>query len=139
MKIGFTGTREGMSHEQWLAVFDLLKPIAPFVTEFHHGDCVGADEEVHRIALDLDIQNIIVHPPTSTILRAYCQGHKTLKPKDYTERNHDIVNASEYILAAPNTKNRQPRGGTWQTIGFAEKAKNLWRVVFPDGIVVEGC
>ena len=40
MKIGFTGTRDGMSIRQLVV---LRTQFAKHATEFHHGDCIGAD------------------------------------------------------------------------------------------------
>lgn len=136
MKIGFTGTRDGMSHPQWLAVKQLLESNP--VEELHHGDCIGADEEVHQLAISLDIPKIVVHPPKDNKLRAYCQGHVTMPALPYLERDMNIVKATTHVIGAPRTKNRVKRSGTWQTIGYAEDDSKLWRVVFPDGIVVEG-
>ncbi len=136
MKLGFTGTRDGMTFVQWQAIHDLLKPLT--ITEFHHGDCIGADEEMHELALRFDIPKIVVHPPKETKLRAYCQGHVTMPPAPYLQRDLNIVRATDHVLGAPKTKNRVARSGTWQTIQYAKEAGNLWRVVFPDGIMVEG-
>jgi hypothetical protein len=47
MKIGFTGTRKGMSQhqkEQFVLKMFELDP-----SEFRHGDCEGADAEAHDI------------------------------------------------------------------------------------------
>ena len=55
--VGFTGTRQGMTDDQKCALRKLLSEIArngSFPLLFHHGDCVGSDEEAHEIAVGLD-------------------------------------------------------------------------------------
>jgi hypothetical protein len=133
VKIGFTGTRHGMDRDQIAALWELL----PQHFEGHHGDCVGGDEEFHHICCTV-ADTIIVHPPKDPKLRAYCKGDLILPEKDYNERNQDIVDACDLIIAAPETMTPQPRSGTWQTIRFAQKKGNLWKIVFPHGTVVEG-
>lgn len=59
MKIGFTGTRQGMTPAQRLKATHWLAKLS--ATEFHHGDCMGADAEAHAIALSL---KILHHYPT---------------------------------------------------------------------------
>lgn len=144
MKLGFTGTRHGMDPDQYARVHDLVQlaielsesRVEPF--EAHHGDCIGADEEFHHLVLGFGsfVSSIVIHPPKDTKLRAYCQGDVILPPKDYKERNQDIVDASDWIVAAPPTEQPQPRGGTWSTIRFAQTKGNLWKVVLPFGVVV---
>lgn len=137
VKIGFTGTRDGMTFQQWKAVFELLDEHRKQITEFHHGDCVGADEEVHDIAMRLGLY-IIVHPPDNDRLRAFCQGNITLEPKPYLVRERNIVESTDNVLATPATKQRVARSGTWTTTAYALETNKLWKVVYPDGIMVNG-
>jgi hypothetical protein len=146
MILGFTGTRLGMDPDQKEAVYKLLDDLVEHCAtvnedfEVHHGDCIGADEELHYMAVGFGryVTRIVKHPPKDTKLRAYCQGGVELPPQPYDERNLSIVNAADKIIAAPPTKEPQVRGGTWQTIRFAQTKGNLWRIVFPYGTVVKG-
>ena len=51
MKIGYTGSRAGMSKDQLEAVETLLASLAD-VEEVHHGDCLGGDAEFDLICKD---------------------------------------------------------------------------------------
>lgn len=121
MKVGFTGTRRGMSTTQvaWLAKF--LRNES--VTEFHHGDCIGSDAEAHVIAesvLKYRRIAIHIHPPISDSKRAYKHGDVEYDAKPYLDRNRDIVDACDVLVACPG----QPetlRSGTWATVRYARK------------------
>lgn len=128
--IGFTGTRDGMTNDQYIEVKRLLAGFDPDLVR--HGDCVGADEEFHQISQQLGL-NITIHPPIEARLRAYCQGGTILKPKEYLVRDRDIVEMSDLLIAAPKSQLR--KGGTWYTIGIADELKKECWVVWPDGIV----
>ena len=60
MRIGFIGTRQGMTERKKIAVRDLLASYAGAI--LHHGDAVGADAEAHDIALAVGCA-IVIHPP----------------------------------------------------------------------------
>lgn len=134
MVIGFTGTRDGMTHEQRRMLAKYLTHVQDD-TEFHHGDCVGADSEAHAIAKARGL-SIVIHPSTLKRQRAYCLGAKAvfavLPP---LERNRVIVDACTHLVAAPAQYQEVRRSGTWATIRYARKRKRDVLVIWPDGSV----
>ena len=129
MKIGFTGTRFGMSATQieWLEEFFKTHD----VTQFHHGDCVGADEEAHKIADKVFGIKTFVHPPINEKHRAYCLGDVIYLAKPYMERNKDIVLATDKLVAMPRTVGETNRSGTWSTVRYARKTHKDIHMVPP--------
>lgn len=135
--IGFTGTQAGMTPEQKKGVSALLGLATTRVAsevEFHHGDCVGADAEAHEIASGLGFSTI-VHPPEDSKKRAGCLGNIIRPPRSYRERNQDIVNMTDFLIAAPKTMQEEIRSGTWMTVRMARKAARTIFIVWPDGTV----
>lgn len=132
MKIGFTGTQKGMTNEQSVSVFKILCEYYPI--EVHHGDCVGADEDFHKIAQGCKIYTII-HPPVIDDLRAFCKGNEHRPPKPFIERNHGIVDETEVLIATPKERKEELRSGTWATIRYAYKIGRKILIVWPDGNV----
>lgn len=144
MIIGFTGTRRGMTLAQKHGVERLLllmdvarsseKRVCGPVTEVHHGDCLGADEEFHNLVLRiLPGAKIVVHPPIEIKHRAFCLGDVVEDEKPYIERNHDVVNASDVVIGAPAQAQEQRRSGTWATIRYARLNSKLIQEVPPQG------
>ena len=132
MKVGFTGTQQGMTQQQKIRFIRLVQKVLN-IDEFHHGDCIGADYEAHNVfEYKLRDVQIIVHPPEDCSKRAYCAGHKTLPPRPYIQRNHDIVDAVELIVAIPAGP-EITRSGTWATIRYARKTGIPIYVINPDG------
>lgn len=136
ISLGFTGTRDGMTIQQRWKVVDLLKSFDFY--EVHHGDCVGSDNQFHEIVRE-HFPNIpiVIHPPIVSTLRAWCTGDIWLPEARYIDRNHDIVNASQVIIATPNgteTPNKHG-GGTWSTVRYAQRRKVPVYVILPDGEV----
>lgn len=130
MRLGFTGTRNGLTPSQDRALFDLLESLP--ISEAHHGDCVGADAEFHKI-LD-GVVPIIGHLPIDDSLRAFCEFRSTREPKRHFERNRDIVNETDALIVCPMQDAWQPRGGTWYTHDYAKKqGKQIW-IVWPTGV-----
>lgn len=134
MKIGFTGTRDGMTPQQKKTFRDLLLEIKP--ESFSHGDCVGSDADAHQIAVEIGIP-IIIYPPRKNDLRAYCKASgAVIKPvADYLERNLAIISDTDQLIACPREYENQVRSGTWYTIRQAKKRNKTVRVILPNGQV----
>lgn len=126
MIVGFTGTRKGMSIKQLSTFLHLMEAKSSGWTDpqpvLHHGDCVGADQQADGIATQLGWY-VVVHPPLDRRYRAYCQNPimcgEVLPQKEYIARNHDIVDACEFVVAAPRGP-ETTRSGTWATIRYAK-------------------
>jgi len=121
--IGFTGTRMGMTFNQRARLREILGQCMADhsgAVSFHHGDCIGADEQAHAIADELKLR-IIVHPPEDPKYRAFCQGHVEEDPLPYLERNKNIVSRSYILIAAPKQNYEVARSGTWYTVRRARE------------------
>ena len=122
MKIGFTGTRSGMTDLQKEIVREELIKKKPECVI--HGGCIGADEDFHKIAKELGIK-IIVYPGHSAVDGDtsfhfdYSDADEILPSESYFKRNRQIVDDSDLMLAAPY--NQIQKGGTWYTINYALK------------------
>ena len=131
MNIGFTGTQKGMTDEQQSVlkkIFYKLKPVS-----FHHGCCIGADHQAGQIADSIPIANIILHPPINTSKMAKCIGDVTRQPKEYLDRNHDIVDETNILVGTPKEYIEELRSGTWATIRYAKKNNKPVIIIYPDG------
>jgi len=130
IKIGFTGTQRGMSTTQIGYLINLFEPMRGQEVEVHHGDCVGADSQFHHAAKVFGFKTII-HPCTIEHKRAYNEGDVILEPKDPLERNHDIVDQVDFLIATPKERTEVLRSGTWATIRYAQKMKKEVRIIIP--------
>ena len=139
IQIGFTGTRLGMTPLQLCMARDWLAGKTSKIEEcwLHHGQCVGADAEMHVIAREFGWK-IAGHPPKNQILRDALQCDVVWQAKPYLVRNREIVNASSEILAAPASDERKPsmHSGTWATIRYARSRRDrLVTIIYPDGSI----
>lgn len=130
--LGVTGNRVGLTSRQRVLLHDeILK-----ADEVRHGACTGADSEAHGIA-KVERKRIVVHPPTEDKLVTPVDDEVTWLPgKDYLKRNHDIVDASDLLVALPRGKERL-RSGTWATVRYAVKVGKPVLVCYPDGTIEE--
>lgn len=133
-RVGFTGTREGMTLAQKVTVMALLRGHQP--AWVHHGDCVGADADFHYMARAVGAQ-VMIHPPSDPKLRAGLVGDDIAEEKPYLIRNGDIVSAADMLIATPKEDEQQTRGGTWWTIHTARAKGKLVVIVWPNGTKAE--
>lgn len=150
MVIGFTGTQSGMTQFQKDTFASILTLHS--VTELHHGDCIGADEEANRIALYEGIKIFSIHPPSNHNRRAFCfdeeqatkfnhvlTDYKELissrvrwyPVKPYLERNQEMIDVVEMSIATPKEYHHTLRSGTWATIRYAWKIKKHIVIIPP--------
>lgn len=132
MKIGFTGSQVGMSSAQ----FDQFKSCFPVrdCTEFHHGDCIGADKMAAQwVILRVPDAVVFSYPSVIDRKRAWTRAHITRAPAQPLGRNRAIVDVVDLLIAAPDHLEELLRSGTWSTVRYARKQhKPLW-LVGPDG------
>jgi hypothetical protein len=139
-KIGFTGTHRGMTKEQRATLAGLLysyvkgSTVADSATEFHHGDCIGADAEAHDLAYMLGLE-IFIHPPIKEDSRAWkaVDALHMADPLPYLERNMVIVARTDFLVAAPDSRKEKLRSGTWSTVRRARWVNKPAYLIYPDG------
>ena len=135
MKIGFTGTRRGLSPTQHNRLAEYLKSCTP-IEEAHHGSCIGADEAFHHIIASNHPGTLLyIHPPRSREYIADLTGNYKHPPLGYIARNHNIVDATDLLVACPSDV-ESVRSGTWATVRYARSLKRPHILVWPDGNLV---
>jgi len=133
IRLGFTGTQDGMTIHQKNTINGLLQSIGP--TEFHHGDCIGADADFHDLAIKYATP--VLHPPNISTKRAFKTANILRAEKAYLERNRDIVDEVDIMIGCPKTFQEELRSGTWATIRYAKKQNRHTIIVWPDGTTEE--
>lgn len=139
MKIGFTGTREEVTHPAKMELHRRPSQLPRTTHEFHHGGCIGADLEFHlqvRIVFAGTGAKIALHPPENPALRARVAGDITSDERPYLVRNKTIVDCTEALIAMPNGL-EEIRSGTWSTIRYARKLGRPILIIWPDGHVTK--
>ena len=136
MKVGFTGTRQDTTCEQFSALCRVVALLD--VREWHHGCCIGADAESLEVVTEYAPgARLVAHPPESNALlseMALGDSDEVRGRKPYLERNRDIVNETETLVACPKGP-EELRSGTWSTVRFARKRCKRIVIIFPDGTV----
>lgn len=137
MRIGFTGTRAGMTQAQanttiaallWLTAHEEARPIAV------HGDCKGADAQFDSICKTYGFYRI-AWPCTLHNQRAFCDVNEQHVEQPPLVRNRCIVEDANVMLATPRSATEELRSGTWATIRHARRAGKPLLLILPDGTV----
>lgn len=132
--LGFTGTQDGMTRWQSQAVFDEMMSMN--LASAHHGCCVGADEEFDAMLAYADKSvTVYGHPPLNQTKMALCQCDIFLEPRDYLDRNRDIVDVTNFLIAAPKGP-EETRSGTWSTVRYARRKGRPITIVMPDATII---
>lgn len=120
MSIGFTGTRDGMTAAQKLALEEYLDMFLfkePWGAEFNHGAADGADNEASLIAVTLGYKE-----------KPFPAGDDPLV------RDRSIVHNSDFMLATTKNNCNIYRGsGTWYTIRYTNTKRLPGITIWPDG------
>ena len=138
--IGFSGSQCGLTDIQSTKLEALLTHLKP--VEAHHGGCIGADDIFHGLCSKLEIR---VHLHLGCDKNGYmpktmlynipecdkCIVH-IYETKPYLDRNKDIVNACDILIACPSGP-EELRSGTWSTVRYAKKSKKEIVIIYPDG------
>jgi len=139
--IAFTGTRHGMTIDQWATADEIIRErfLAPGPHEFHDGDCVGADTQIHtaidvfRLLKELEVV-MHGHPCNLTQWRAWNTYDIEHEVKPPLVRNRDMVDVADLVVAGPREYEEVLKGsGTWATIRYAKRNKKELIIVWPDG------
>jgi hypothetical protein len=140
---GFTGTRHGMTIDQHRVLVVIMLScyiqIETLNEEFkwHQGMCVGADKQSSDLARIFGFK-IKGHPPNNNkFVAPFHNLDEVAPPKDYLDRNHDIVNESDHLIAMPYTHTEVLRSGTWATIRYAVGKEVGVSIIYPDGTTEE--
>ncbi len=126
MKVGFTGTRNGMSRRQasslqyMLALLRHADKTVERETVLHYGThervTLKADKEAAELARALGYET---------------EPHYAMSGEEL-DRNLEIVGVVNVLIAAPGTDKEELRSGTWATVRYARK-KGIPIVMLPRG------
>jgi len=137
MKIGFTGTRNGLTEKQNAGLFIMLQKLKEEKIEsISHGGCKGADTSFHLMISPQYVNKIFIHP--GDILQFDFWNNldgsfKVFEPRPYLERNKTIVNDSDLMFVCPDGYKEKIRSGTWSTYRYAKKLGKKIIIIYPDG------
>lgn len=137
--VGFTGTQRGMTKEQMDVLVKQLLHLTvqhQLISEAHHGLCIGADAQFHKLCFEAGIP-IYGHPPSDKSKMATLEGFVELMlPQPYLVRNKNIVRGRDVVFGTPYESKEKLRSGTWSTIRFAQLDRITTIVILPDGSIL---
>lgn len=142
---GFTGTRKGMTIEQWHKVERIMESLweGSYEHAHHNGDCIGADAQAYGSVVTLrkkygtHFVSLVGHP--AKVHERYREGNEfdiEWPLKSPLARDKDIVDQSDVMIAGPSGYEEIMRGsGTWATIRYTKEVNKPLFIVWPDGTV----
>ena len=136
IRLGFTGSRDFNGWEQTQAFINNLKEKSPY--EFHDGDCLNWDVTAHELVKKFfPLCEFVGHPPDNDKHRAHQEYNMSYEPRPYLERNENIVDLVDEMLACPATMKDMKHSGTWYTIRYSRKVGRKLTIIYPDGTTGE--
>lgn len=140
IRLGFTGSRRGLTDKQRIVLDELVAKICP--DEASHGDCIGADAEFHEAVRELVKPcKITVWPSTYEDMRAFCKGDVVHDPMPARDRDQLIVKFSTHFIGCPPTEEEIAQSGSWMTLRMARKVKTMvhqLHLIRPSGRLTTG-
>lgn len=138
MKIGFSGTRQGMTNDQVLHVHMLLGDLRyAGASQVTHGMCQGADQQFHDMAKALGYFTIGVPgvmDDGQPYMRAKVECDMVMPEKPFLIRNLQIVREADLMLVTPKEMGERFKGsGVWASIRYTRKAGKPLVILYPDG------
>lgn len=150
MRVGFVGNLSGLTSAQKEALICWVAENDFEITEFHHGDNVGADDQADTIVREFALAfcRIIVHPANSNSVRAFTSDKdwpydkpeivvETRRKRPPILRNCEIVEQVDMMIVAPKTREPINHSCTWFAYGYAVKHKVRAILIYPNGRLVE--
>lgn len=147
MKIGFSASRYGATPEQQNSFTRLMAELTESITETHYGDCVGGDEELLMLLVQLGVGGVLHSRPGTVSTRWDMQWRANTArrypelgiiqhpPKHPLIRNRHIVDSVDRLYACPETSDRNAQSGTWSTIRYALGVGKPAIVIHTNGVV----
>lgn len=154
MKVSVTATQSGLTFRQleWAMTRTNRVMKELLLTEFHHGGCIGGDDQLQHIVgvlrrtLEEDREDF-----TGPVIELH-RGSTPEKwaddgfadeihgPEDNIARNHIMVDlldpcGEDEMWAFPGEQAEVLRSGTWATIRYAKKQGVNLYVIYPDGTI----
>ena len=141
MKVGFTGTKRGMTGAQKAVVTDLIKRYCALeLVTFYHGGDKGADYDFHQLVMQHTDGVISIFPGHDAEGKSPRRMPEVQDPRvvwnpsqPYLTRNQTIAGLLEVLIATPQEFEEVMRSGTWATVRYTRTRSKLVTIVYPDG------
>lgn len=140
MIIGFTGTRQGPTPAQHVAMDRFLLSMFTLhgARVLVHGGAVGCDTFAHHAATPY--AEVWIFPaeegPNSSIVTVPMGNCLIAEPVPALMRNDIIAGLCDGLLAVPASDTEEQRSGTWATVRYARKRGCPVYIVKRDGSIV---